>query len=106
MDQTMEELIEKYGEDNAKYIFETLCDTLHNYTKFAYIEMGIEPDNNYEETVRGRAAERGWEFVKTTGDMGLLRRLVEGQWEPSEFLVVPPGGKIKAIYDGDILVSE
>ncbi len=106
MDQSLEQLIEKYGEENAKYIYETLCDTLHNYTKFAYIEMGIEPDARYEEHARREAAKRGWEFSKTRGDMEMLRRLVEGDWNSGEFLIVPPGSKIKAIYDGDILEIE
>ena len=44
---TREEYIEKYGEDNAKYLWQQLGDMTRNYAGLAYIEMGIEPDGRF-----------------------------------------------------------
>jgi len=72
------------------------------YTKIAFIETGIEPDNTYEQRARDIAEERHWEFEKITGDLTLLRRLVRGDWN-EDFLIVPPGQKIQSAYNDDVI---
>jgi hypothetical protein len=104
--QTFEELAAKYGEDNARYLYEQLCDMTRNYSRMTYIEMGIEPDDRFERQARQQAAERGWTFEKLTGDMTLIQRLVDGPWDDARFLVVPPGSRIAASYDEQIVKTE
>ena len=42
-----------------------------------------------------RAAEfLGWKYEVVKGDAGLMQRLVDGQWDEKEFLIVKPGQKI------------
>jgi hypothetical protein len=103
MMQTYEELVAKYGEDNAKYLFEQLGDRTHNYKGMTYIPMGIEPDDRFERQARDQAAERGWKFEKVPGDMSLFRQLVDGPWDEDKFLVVPPGGRVAPSYDEKII---
>jgi len=43
MTQSYEQLVAKYGEDNAKFLYEQLCNMTRNYTGLTFIEMGIEP---------------------------------------------------------------
>ena len=105
MDMKYEELVAKYGEDNAKYLWETLCDTTHNYGQFTFIEMGVEPDNSFEMKTREEATKRGWEFEKVAGDMRLIRQLVNGEWTEEDFLVVKPGEKVMASYKEGIISS-
>jgi hypothetical protein len=88
-----ENLVERYGEENARYIREELT---RHYRQFTYIEMGVEPDGRFEEQARAEAVERGWEFEKIPGDMGLFQRLVDGPWQERDFLVAPPGSRIVA----------
>lgn len=97
------ELVEKYGEENAWYLWEAMAPS---YRQFTYIEMGVEPDDRFERHTRERAAERGWEFEKLRGDMRLFEKLVGGDWDEGEFLVVPPGRRIVARYDDEILGVE
>ena len=106
MDLSYEELVARYGEDNAAYLRETLCDTLRNYGRLTYIHMGIEPDDRFERESRALAAERGWTFEAVDGDMGLIRRMLAGRWDEADFLVVPPGWQVRAAHDGAILRAE
>lgn len=106
MDMQWDDLVAKYGEDNARYIWDTLCDDTHNYGQFTFIEMGVEPDDSYERRTRADAEGRGWKFAREKGDMGLIHRLLHGQWSAEEFLVVPPGHRVIARYDEGIVGTE
>jgi hypothetical protein len=99
----MAALVAKYGEENAQYLYEELNRYRKTYSRFTYIEMGIEPDGRFENQTRAEATERGWEFEKIGGDISLLRRLVDGDWSEADFLVVPPGQRIAATYDSRII---
>ncbi|HEY3269189.1 MAG TPA: DUF1638 domain-containing protein [Armatimonadota bacterium] len=106
MTMKMEELIAKYGEENAQFIFDTLCDDKHNYGQFTFIEMGVEPNAGYENSVRADAESRGWQFEKVQGDMGLIERLLNGEWRENEVIVVPPGHRVAARYDAGVVAVE
>ncbi|MBU2511858.1 DUF1638 domain-containing protein [bacterium] len=98
------ELVKKYGEENARYIQETLSGEKH-YKQITYIEMGIEPDDRFENHARDEAVRKNWRFEKMKGDLRLIRNLVNGQWDEQDFLVVPPGHKIAATLDFDLIVN-
>jgi hypothetical protein len=106
MSWSYEDLVARYGEDNAKYLYKELCETLRNYGKLTYIEMGIEPDGRFETHARELAAERGWQFEKLKGDMTLIRRLVDGPWNDEQFLVVPRGHRVAASFDDHVIRAE
>lgn len=101
--QSYEELVAKYGEDNAQYLYEQLGSYSRNYGQFTFIEMGIEPDDRFERATREEAAARGWKYERVPGDLSLLQRLVNGDWDGGDFAVVAPGGHIVAHYDERIL---
>lgn len=104
MDRSLESLIAEYGEDNAAYLYETLCRGTRNYGRIAYVPMGVEPPGT-EETARQRATDRNWQFERVPGDMRLIHRLVAGSWDPEDFLVVPPGESIQPTYDETIVTA-
>ncbi|MBI4582027.1 MAG: DUF1638 domain-containing protein [Planctomycetes bacterium] len=106
MDMTYDELVAKYGEDNARYLWETLCDTTRHYRRLTFIEMGIEPDDRFEQRTRAEAVDRGWEFEKVAGDMTLLQRLLDGPWNDEDFLVLQPGHRVVARHDDTIVAAE
>jgi len=105
--QTYEELVARYGEDNAKFLYEQLCNMTRNYTGIAFIEMGLEPDDRFERQARSRAAERNWTFEKLRGELGLVQALVDGPpWDEDRFLVVPPGHRVAASFDQRIIKAQ
>ncbi|MBN2296290.1 MAG: DUF1638 domain-containing protein [Pirellulales bacterium] len=104
--QTYEQLVEKYGEDNAKFLYEQLSDMTRNYRQITYIEMGLEPDDRFEKTSRELARERGWDFDKISGDLCLFRELVDGPWAEERFLVLQPGERIAPSFDDLIIRAE
>jgi hypothetical protein len=55
------------------------------------------------EQVRAICGERGWEFQEVEGDLGLLQRLVNGDWRDNEVLVVTPGKTVAPSFDASIV---
>jgi hypothetical protein len=104
--QSFDELVARYGEDNARYLWQELGDLKRHYSQLTFIEMGVEPDASFERRTRDEATQRGWRFEKLAGDLGMFRRLLDGVWDDGEFLVVPPGWRVVARYDQGILAAE
>jgi hypothetical protein len=94
------EYTEKYGEDNAKYLAEA-DTTLKNYNRAAYAEWKELGFPEYEKLARDAAAYFGWDFEKVLGDKKFLEDLINGIWD-DRFVIVPPGKRIEADYEGEL----
>ena len=106
LDTNLQALIDKYGEDNGTYLFTELNKYQQAYRRLVYIETGLEPDARFEVEAKGEAEEKGWDYSKMPGNLRLIRMLVNGEWDPREFLVAEPGERIVARYDEGIIRAE
>lgn len=96
------ELVEKYGEENAAFVWETLHPELKE-RELRYIEIPDAPDLGYARLMRERADSEGKEFVLIPGSMRMLHDLLENPSD-EDFLIVPPGGTVDSAYDNDRIV--
>jgi hypothetical protein len=102
-DAVYREYVAKYGEDNARYLFEVLQAWIEHYDRAAYVDLGFCDNTGYRQRTRDIAAEREWEYVEVDGDPRLVIDLLEGNWESERFLVVEPGEAVQASHDECIL---
>jgi hypothetical protein len=100
-----EERVQRYGEDNARYLEEVLGDHTRHYGRMAFIRSGVEPDAAAEQECEAEARRRGWAFDRLAADLGLLGRMVNGAWN-DDFVVLAPGERSVATHDGRILDKE
>ncbi|MEI8372695.1 MAG: DUF1638 domain-containing protein [Planctomycetota bacterium] len=102
--QSYEDLVARYGEDNAQFLYEELCNMRH-YAGLTYIDMGVGPDDRFQQQSEAEAKERGWQYEKLSGDMRLIQGLLDGPWDDDRYLVVPPGNRIAASFDQQVIKS-
>ena len=95
--------VQKYGEDQAKYLMEEMSRWTNSYTHGTLIDFDFMKHLKYPEQVRKICEEKGWKYDQLEGDMKLLFNLVEGNWSEAEFLTVPPGQKVVATFDDKII---
>jgi len=63
--------VEKYGEEQAKYLLEVMAGWANNYTHGVLIDFDFTQPLRLDEQVRQVCAERGWQFDRLPGDLGL-----------------------------------
>ena len=103
LDEPLEALIRKYGEDNGRYLYEEMTRYRSQYSKLTFIETGLEAGGKFLAEAAAEAREKGWVFERLTGDLAWLGRMVEGQWAEAEFLVAEPGQRIAPSYDARVV---
>jgi hypothetical protein len=106
MDMSYAEIVEKYGEENAKFLQEQLFDFTKHYRQMTFIAMGIEPDDRFARAARERAEEHHLQFQEVSGSMRLIENLVNGRWDKEDFLIVQPGEMIVVNLDENIIAAE
>ena len=102
MAQSEQELVEQYGEENARYLMDTLYNLEKNYTDLLYLRMNVCDEEPYIRTSREFAEKKGWNFHVENGSMSLLNRLCGGEWN-GDFLAVPPGARIISSNDDEVI---
>lgn len=96
----------KFGDENGEYLFDMLGNQRKNYDQLTFIEMGVEPNYKFELQSRIEAEQNGLRFEKVSGNLKLIRDLLDGNWNGEDFLVVPPGARIRPTFDGRIIEIE
>jgi len=95
-EEKYEEYLAKFGnEELAGYVLERREQAwIKNYTRGVYVESGLPGCEALREKARAFCESRGWIFEVMRGDLGLLRDLLAGEWDPGRFLVLEPGERL------------
>ena len=104
--KSYEQYVEEYGEENAKYIIETLGAGIGNYSKLAFIDTKVGQTEHYKEQVKADAEKRGWQYEELCGSTTILLRMMNGEWDENVFLVVKSGKTIAPAYDDEIIKED
>ncbi len=94
--------VEKYGKENADYLMETMGAWQEHYKRAAFIDMGVGDGTAVEKAAQKESERRGWTFERIAGDLVLIKRLLDGDWD-SDFLVLEPGQQIAMTYDDAVI---
>ena len=98
------ELVKQYGEENARYVWETMHPVRPGEDRAVFIRVPGIDDEAQAARFRVQAEAAGKHCDELTGDMRLMAALVDGRWAPEEFLLVPPGHQTAGVYDWDEVV--
>jgi hypothetical protein len=100
------EYVAKYGEDNAAYLMEVLGAWRSHYDRAAFVALEATDSQGEaaaEAMARQDAERRGWAFEKLAGELILVRRLIDGDWDGEDFLVLRPGECLAISYDESVV---
>lgn len=101
-----EQLVARYGEENADYLLEQFTALLRHYRRLAFISTPVPEVQKWEAGAQETAKQRGWTFERLEGDLGWLNRLINGPWADREFLQVRPGERIGLRHDGTLIGAD
>jgi hypothetical protein len=101
--RSREELIARYGEDNGNFLFEQFNAFRRHYSGLTYISTGVASDAACRSQARAEAEKEGWTFEEIQGSLTLLERLVNGEWDAADFLVVRTGATIRGTLGDSIM---
>jgi hypothetical protein len=105
LNRTYEDYVKEYGEENARYIWESIQPKqAAGEQQVVFIEIPEFSDTPYAEDCRRQAEAEGKEFVVLKGSLRLIRKLIEGDWDNEEVVVFPPGTVVEAVYDLDEVI--
>ncbi len=103
-----EDYVLKYGEDNARYLWETLVEAARTSDSDSTIYFIDIPETSppgcagrCEELARAEVLQ----YVRLQGHIALVEKLVMGEWGNEDFLTVLPGQFIAGVYDFDEIIA-
>jgi len=98
-------LVERYGEDNADYLLGAFDGFIRDYQRIAYIATPAPQAAFWEAAAQNLATRRHWRFERLDGDLGWLKRLLSGDWNEGEFVVLAPGERLVLTHDERLMAG-
>ncbi|MFI5386114.1 MAG: DUF1638 domain-containing protein [Fimbriimonadales bacterium] len=95
--------VEKYGEDNAEFLMETEQHWFSTYDRATYVDLGPGATDEDIEFTKGCAKWLEWNFDRQHGDPGLMKALLNCEWDDERFVVLDPGQTLRLTADHRVL---
>jgi len=103
---TFEHWVQKYGEDQARYLLDEMNRWTASYSHGSLIDFDFLKHLDLAQQVKKICADRSWTYDQVPGDLSLFHKMLDGPWDPSDFLIVQPGQKVVASFDERIIGVE
>jgi hypothetical protein len=102
-----ESYVEQYGEENADYLMEMEQGWFTSYNRAFFIDWEeLGNSELYRSYTKECADYLKWAYEESPGDPSLLRKMLQGEFNENEVLLVEPGKTIAASYNEGILRCE
>jgi len=101
IDHDLQSLVARYGEDNGRYVYETL--QRRPYAQHVYVTTGCPDEHELIDRCRQQAQQVGCPLQVVHGTTRLLDALLQGPWDDNDFLVTPPGKQVEVVFDDRLL---
>lgn len=102
-DRLLKHYVEKYGEDNGKFLMDMEQGWFNEYSNAAYTDLGTEDNQTHKAYTKACAEWLNWNYDELEGDSSLVKDFLEGNWDDDRYLVVKVGQKIAASHDETVL---
>jgi len=102
-EQTYQIYLEKYGEENARYLMDAEQGWMKNYDSAVFVSWPGLWNSEHTAYTKDCADYLGWRYEEYEGDESLMRNMLEGNWSQEDILVVPPGRSIRPTYDERVM---
>ena len=97
-------LVEQYGEDNARYIWDSMHPAGMEDHQIVFIDIPETAHSGAEQRFQEKAAAEGKECLHLEGSLDLIRKLLNGGWGAEDFLIVQPGEQTTGVYDSQEII--
>ncbi len=104
LNNTYEAYVLKYGEENARYLMDTLNGWQQHYTRAVLFESEFGVDQEIRQKAQDQAARNGWQLESIPSNFQLIKKQIFGEWD-DDFLVVPPKHRVQMSGDEGIITS-
>jgi len=104
LNNTYEAYVLKYGEENARYLMDTLNGWQQHYTRAVLFESEFGVDEEIRQKAQDQAARNGWQLESISSNFKLIKKQIFGEWD-DDFLVVPPKHRVQMSGDEGIITS-
>jgi len=105
LERKYREYVTKYGEENAQYLMEIEEGWLKHYNYAASVDFELFRFLNYHDKVKEIARKKSLQYREIEGNLILLKKLLNGDWNQDEFLVLQPGQKVEVTNDDSIIAG-
>lgn len=104
LDMDIEELRERYGEENARFLEEEMRKYREiSGSRYVFLRTGVPDEGAFETEARAEAEGKERPFDTMEGDLGWMERFLKGPWDGPDFLTVPPGGEVVLTGGSDLM---
>ena len=82
---------EKYGTENAEFIYDFFNRWRKNYKRVAFISTGVPKEDDYKSIAREFANAHNLQYEEIESEGTFILKSVNGDWDEQDFLILKPG---------------